>query len=89
MNPMTHGGRTALEAPADCAMVGCGQPAASVPLVVNVAAMPGPFEIPLCTLCREPFEAGLESVACLVEGEAELVPLDPACSRTRDLGAER
>jgi hypothetical protein len=43
---------------------------------VNVAAMPGPFEIPLCTLCREPFEAGLESVERLADGDAEVVPVD-------------
>jgi hypothetical protein len=89
MNPITHGGRTALEVPPGCAMVGCGQPAAPVPLVVNVAAMPGPFEIPLCALCREPFEAGLEGVERLVEGQAELVPFDPPGSRVLDLEAER
>jgi hypothetical protein len=43
--------------------------------VVNVAAMPGPFEIPLCTLCREPFEAGLESVERLADGNSEVVPV--------------
>ena len=58
----------------DCAMVGCTQPAASMPLIVNVATLPGPFQIPLCTLCREPFDAGLEAVERLLDGDAEAVP---------------
>src|SRR5262249_37265575 len=58
----------------DCAMVGCTQPAAPMPLIVNVATLPGPFQIPLCTLCREPFDAGLEAVERLLDGDAEAVP---------------
>ena len=68
MNP---NGKAGLE---PCAMVACGLPAAAVPLVVDVAGMPGPFEIPLCTFCREPFEAGLEAVERLVWGDPEAVP---------------
>src|SRR5215467_8845374 len=58
----------------DCAMVGCTQPAAPMPLIVNVATLPGPFQIPLCTLCREPFDAGMEAVELLLDGDAEAVP---------------
>ena len=55
-------------------MVGCGQPAAPMALMVDVATMPGPFEIPLCTLCREPFEAGMEAAERLLDGDAEALP---------------
>ncbi len=65
----------------ECAMVGCGQPAAPMPLVVDVATMPGPFEIPLCTLCREPFEAGMEAVERLSDGDAETLPFDSSPDR--------
>ena len=58
----------------DCAMVGCTQPAAAMPLMVNVATLPGPFKIPLCTLCREPFDAGMEAVERLLDGDAEVLP---------------
>jgi hypothetical protein len=58
----------------DCAMVGCTQPAAPMPLIVNVATLPGPFEIPLCTLCREPFDAGMEAMERLLDGDTEAVP---------------
>ena len=58
----------------DCAMVGCTQQAAAIPLIVNVATLPGPFEIPLCPLCREPFDAGLEAVERLLDGNAEVLP---------------
>jgi hypothetical protein len=57
-----------------CAMLACRQPAAAVPLVVDLATLSQPFEIPLCVLCREPFEAGMESVERLVEADAEVVP---------------
>ena len=57
-----------------CAMAACHQPAADPPLVVNVASMPGPFAIDLCGLCREPFEAGVEAVERLMDGDAEAVP---------------
>jgi hypothetical protein len=60
----------------DCAMVGCTQPAAAMPLIVNVATLPGPFKIPLCTLCREPFDAGMEAVERLLDGDAEVVPFN-------------
>jgi len=51
----------------ECAMVGCGQPAALPPLVVDLASLPGPIEVPLCAFCRAPFEQGFEDVAELVE----------------------
>jgi hypothetical protein len=73
----------------DCAMVGCTQPAAAMPLIVNVATLPGPFEIPLCTLCREPFDAGLEAVDRLVDGDAEAVPFGWSRSRVAVLESER
>jgi hypothetical protein len=64
-------------------MVACGLPAAAVPLVVDVAGMPGPFEIPLCTFCREPFEAGQEAVERLVWGDPEAVPFGAPAGRCR------
>lgn len=57
-----------------CAMLACRQPAAVVPLVVDLATLSQPFEIPLCVLCREPFEIGMEAVERLVEADAEVVP---------------
>ena len=72
-----------------CAMAACRQPAAEPPLVVNASTMPGPFEIPLCSMCREPFEAGMEAVERLVEGDAESVPFRPRTDREVGLGAER
>jgi hypothetical protein len=73
----------------DCAMVGCTQPAAPVPLVVNVTTMAGPFEIALCALCREPFEAGMEALERLVEGDAEAVPFTYSRRRETALEAQR
>ena len=70
-----------------CAMVACRQPAAAVPLVVDAAALFEPFEIPLCALCREPFEKGMEAVERLVEGDAEALPPDDHSRWER--GAER
>lgn len=58
----------------DCAMVGCTQQATAMPLIVDVATLPGPFEIPLCSLCREPFDGGLEAVERLLDGDPEAVP---------------
>ena len=74
-----------------CAMVGCGQPAAPMPLVVDVVTMPGPFEIPLCTLCREPFEAGMEAAERLLDGDAEALPFGSSRDREAEavLEAER
>jgi len=60
--------------PKDCAVVGCTQPAAAIPLIVDVATLPGPFEIPLCALCREPFDAGIVAVERLLDGDAEALP---------------
>ena len=57
-----------------CAMVGCTQPAAAMPLIVDVATLPGPFEIPVCALCREPFDAGMQAVERLLDGDAEALP---------------
>jgi hypothetical protein len=64
----------------ECAMVGCGQPAALPPLVVDLASLPGPIEVPLCALCCEPFAAGFEDVAELVEldGADEIAPRESA-----------
>ena len=73
----------------ECAMVGCGQPAAPIPLVVDVATMPGPFEIPLCTLCREPFEADMEAMERLIDSDAEVLPLGSSPSREAVLEAQR
>jgi hypothetical protein len=72
-----------------CAMVGCGQSAAPMPLVVDVVTMPGPFEIPLCTLCREPFEAGMEAVERLIDGDAEALPVGSSPNREAVLEAQR
>ena len=72
-----------------CAMVGCGQPAAPMPLVVDVVTMPGPFEIPLCTLCREPFEAGMEAVERLIDGDAEALLFGSSPDREAVLEAQR
>lgn len=58
----------------DCAMVGCTQQAAAMPLIVDVATLPGPFEIPLCALCRQPFDAGMEAMERLLDDEAEAIP---------------
>jgi hypothetical protein len=41
-------------------------PASPPPLMIDEAGLPGPFEVPMCGLCREPFEAGFASVAQLV-----------------------
>lgn len=57
-----------------CAMLACRLPAAAVPLLVDLPTLLQPFEIPLCVLCREPFEAGMEAVERLIEDEAEAVP---------------
>ena len=65
----------------ECAMVGCSQPAAPMPLVVDVATMPGPFEIPMCTLCREPFEAGMEAVERLIDGDDAALPFSSSPDR--------
>lgn len=73
----------------DCAMVGCTQPAAAMPLIVNVATLPGPFKIPLCTLCREPFDAGIEAVERLLDGDAEVVPFNCKQPREGALEAQR
>ena len=70
-----------------CAMVACGQPAAAFPLVVDVGAMLGPFEIPLCPFCREPFESGMEALEQLMEGDAEAVPF--GAHKGREAEAER
>ena len=70
----------------DCAMVGCTQPAAPMPLIVDVATLPGPFEIPLCTLCREPFDAGLEAAERLLDCDAEAVPF--ICGRPQPAALE-
>jgi len=51
----------------ECAMVGCGQPAALPPLVVDLASLPGPLAIDLCPLCRAPFAEGFEDLAALAE----------------------
>jgi hypothetical protein len=75
--------------PEECAMVGCGQPAAPIPLVVDVATMPGPFAIPLCTLCREPFEAGMEAVERLIDGDAEALAFASSPDREAVLEAQR
>ena len=73
----------------ECAMVGCGQPAAPMPLVVDVATMPGPYAIPLCTLCREPFEAGMEAVERLIDGNTEALPFGSSPDREAVLEAQR
>jgi hypothetical protein len=58
----------------DCAMAKCERAAEGPPLVVNVATLPGPFAVDLCTPCREPFEGGMESVERLVAGDGEAAP---------------
>jgi hypothetical protein len=70
-----------------CAMLACRQPATAVPLVVDLATLSQPFEIPLCVLCREPFEAGMEAVERLVDANAEVVPFPHP--RLREAEAER
>jgi hypothetical protein len=49
-------------------------------LVVDLAGLPGPIEVPLCALCREPFAQGFESLALLVEldGADEVLSLEGA-----------
>ena len=56
-----------MEQQRECAMVGCRLPAAPPALVVDLAGLPGPINVPLCALCREPFAEGFESVAELVD----------------------
>jgi hypothetical protein len=73
----------------DCAMVGCTQPAAAIPLTVDVAALPGPFEIPLCALCREPFDAGIEAVERLLDGDAEALAVSWSPPREAVLEVQR
>ena len=51
----------------ECAMAGCRLPAALPALVVDLAGLPGPIEVPLCALCRQPFAEGSEDLAALVE----------------------
>jgi hypothetical protein len=64
----------------ECAMVGCGQPAAPPPLLVDLASLPGPIEVPLCALCRQPFAEGFEDLAALAEldGADEIAPRESA-----------
>jgi hypothetical protein len=73
----------------DCAMVGCTQPAAAMPLIVDVATLPGPFEMPLCALCREPFDAGMEVVERLLDGDAEALPVSWSLSLEAVLDVQR
>ena len=73
----------------DCAMVGCTQPAAAMPLMVDVATLPGPFEIPLCAICREPFDAGMEAVERLLDGHAEVLPVSWSLPREAVLEVQR
>jgi hypothetical protein len=44
-----------------CAIVGCREQAVEPPVVL---ALPGtmPIEVPLCGLCREPFEGSVEQL---------------------------
>ena len=73
----------------DCAMVGCTQQAAAMPLIVDVVTLPGPFEIPLCPLCREPFDAGMEAVERLLDGDAEALPATGTLPREAVLEVQR
>jgi hypothetical protein len=58
----------------DCAMAECDRPAEGPPLVVNIATMPGPFAVDLCSPCREPFACGMEAIDRLAAGDHEVRP---------------
>lgn len=73
----------------ECAMSECDRAADGPPLVVDIATLPAPFAVDLCTPCREPFESGMEAVARLVGGDGEAVPHRFAGCEVARLEAER
>ena len=73
----------------DCAMAACDEPVTVEPIVVNMPTLPGPFAIDLCGHCREPFEAGMEAVERLVEGDAEAARFRFGRQQLAELESER
>ena len=72
----------------ECAMARCDRTTSETPLVVDVPMLPGPFAVDLCGPCREPFEAGMEAIERLAEGDAEAVPIGARNGREAALEAE-
>jgi hypothetical protein len=72
-----------------CAIERCTEPPAAAPMMIDMAALPGPFVVDLCPGHREDFEAGVEAIERLVDGDAEALPIGGRLGRQLELEAGR